>query len=77
MSGIANQVVDSVIQGSTIAMTYKILFTKQRSFGQIFSMDTLNEGAKLSAATFIYQVAARPVVRTAQSAVMNVVGKNV
>lgn len=80
MSGVgnmANQLVDATIQGSTVAATYKVLFTKKRGFGQIFSMDTLMEGAKLAASIFIYNVAGRPIVRAGQNAVGGAVAGNV
>lgn len=68
-------VIDAIISGSVIAMTYKVLFTKQRSLGQLFSMDTAREGGKLAVSSFVYQVAGKPVVRSAQNLVGGVVGK--
>ncbi len=66
--------IESLISGSVIAMTYKVIFTKQRSLGQIFSMDSVREGGKLAVSSFIYQVAGRPIVRSAQNLVGGVVG---
>ena len=76
MSGLSvESIVDSIIQSASVAAMYKILFTKQRSFAQIFSMDTLREGGKLSVATISYNVVGRPVVKMTQNAIQGVVNK--
>lgn len=76
MSGLnMNAMIDAVIQGGFIAGTYKLLFTKQRSFGQLVSMDTLREGGKLAVSGVAYNVVGRPAVRMVQGAVGGVVAK--
>lgn len=76
MSGLSmNAMIDAVVQGGFIAGMYKVLFTKQRSLGQIVSMDTLKEGGKLAVSGVAYNVVGRPAVRMVQSAVGGVVAK--
>ncbi len=69
-----NTAIDILLQSSAIAVMYKVLFTKQRSLGQIFSMDTLKEGGKIGVAAVSYEVAGRPIVRSVRTAVGGVVG---
>jgi len=73
MSGMAESVVNAVIGGTFIAGTYKILSTKQRSFGQVMSMDTLKEGGKLATSVFIYDQVGKPLVARGQKAIGGVV----
>lgn len=76
MSGLSvNSMIDVIIQSAFVAGTYKILFTKNRSFGAVLSMDTLKEGGKLAVAGVAYNVVGRPVVRMGQNAIGGVVAK--
>ncbi len=69
----AESVVNAVVSGAFVAGTYKILFTKNRSFGAIMSMDTLKEGGKLATSIFIYDQVGKPLVARGQKAIGGVV----
>lgn len=61
-NGMMSSVIDAVAQGFFVAGTYKVLFTKKRSLGQVFSMDTVNEGGKLAVSSFVYGAVGQPLV---------------
>lgn len=67
--------VDAIAQGFFLAGTYKILFTKQRSLGQVLSMDTVQEGGKLALSSFVYSTVGQPVVNTAVKSIQGAVSK--
>lgn len=59
-----SSVIDAVAQGFFVAGTYKVLFTKKRSLGAVFSMDTVNEGGKLAVSSFVYGAVGQPLVQS-------------
>jgi len=60
MSGIQNEVIDSLASGVAISATMKLLFGGGKGFGAVFSQSTLMEGGKIAVSQMIYRMAVRP-----------------
>lgn len=69
-----SNVFDAVAQGFFIAGTYKVLWTKKRSLGSVFSMDTVQEGGKLAVSSFVYGAVGQPLVSSVIGQVSSITG---
>lgn len=59
MSGIQNEVIDSLASGVAIAVMMKVMFGGG-SMKSVFSQATLMDGGKIAASQLVYRMAVRP-----------------
>ena len=60
MSGIQNEVIDSLASGVAVAIMMKVMFGGGKGFAGVFSQATLMDGGKIAASTLVYRMAVRP-----------------